>query len=319
MTNILLMGGLGNQFFQLAGALSKAESGSPVVLLDKIGKPRRDKFGVLEISSFSLPSNVSIEELYIRSILLQKVINLGIRLSARRHATQLMANSYTLFSRLLALIFGEKDKYVSISNGVGFDPKFKLNKTGINISYFQSAKYIENIQTMESMRSLKLFNPSTKFASIVKRAKVEAPIVVHIRLGDYKNDDSFGIPSTLYYGTSLELLTSQNVTRPIWLFSNEPEEALALIPMVYRGDIDVVPVEDLSSAETLELMRYGSSYIIGNSSFSWWGATLSYSEDATVICPSPWFKGAPTPNNLIPDSWLQIDAHYENSSAKRMA
>ena len=205
------------------------------------------------------------------------------------------------------------------SNGVGFDPKFKLNKKGINVSYFQSTKYIDETKIIDSMRSLKLINPSTKFASMAKRAKVEAPIVVHIRLGDYKNEDSFGIPSMFYYKTALELLTSRNATRSIWLFSNEPEQALDLIPEVYRQKIEVVPVEDLSSAETLELMRFGNSYIIGNSSFSWWGATLSYSEDATVICPSPWFKGAPTPNKLIPDRWLQLDACYENSETEGIA
>ena len=316
MTYILLMGGLGNQLFQLAGALSHAEANSSVALLDKIGNPKRDKFGSLEISSFLLPNNVTIEEIDIQSVLLRKALNLGIRLSARRNVTRLTANGYTFFSRVLAFILGEKDRYASISNGVGFDRNFKINKKGINISYFQSAKYVYDPQTILLVRNLKLINTSSNFSSLAERAKAEDPIVVHIRLGDYRNEDSFGIPSMLYYGNSLELLTSRYPTSSIWLFSNEPEEAIHLIPEVFRQNIYVVPGADLSSAETLELMRYGKAYIIGNSSFSWWGATLSYNENVEVICPRPWFKNMPEPIKLVPENWLRLDANYEISSTE---
>ena len=62
MTRYLLMGGLGNQLFQLAGALNYAELNSKIELVDKAGNPRTDKSGRAEISSFKLPEHVDLKE-----------------------------------------------------------------------------------------------------------------------------------------------------------------------------------------------------------------------------------------------------------------
>ena len=64
----------------------------------------------------------------------------------------------------------------------------------------------------------------------------------------------------------------------------------------------------MSAAETLQTMRLCHGYVIGNSSFSWWGAKLSFQENPPVISPSKWFLGQPDPAGLIPDDWERIDA-----------
>jgi hypothetical protein len=50
-------------------------------------------------------------------------------------------------------------------------------------------------------------------------------------------------------------------------------------------------------------MRYGSSYIIANSSFSWWGAYLRKNQNAPVYAPNKWFKGMDDPDQLLPPDW----------------
>jgi hypothetical protein len=67
-------------------------------------------------------------------------------------------------------------------------------------------------------------------------------------------------------------------------------------------------VSKLTSAETLEIMRLGKAYIIANSTFSWWGAMLSKSENPLVICPDIWFKSQAEPLDLIPSSWKRVPA-----------
>ena len=61
-----------------------------------------------------------------------------------------------------------------------------------------------------------------------------------------------------------------------------------------------------SSITTLEKMRCGSAYIIGNSTFSWWGSFLSHSINPPTIAPEPWFTGMNDPNELIPPEWIRM-------------
>lgn len=311
MTRFLLMGGLGNQLFQLAGALNYTEVNSKIELVDKIGNPRTNKSGRAEISSFKLPEDVHLKEMKLKSVILQMAINFGIRLSAKRQKMKLLKLIYRLASKLLAILLREKNSFACLSNGVGYDSGFKASRTGINVGYFQSYMYLLDLRTLSFMRELRINEPSDDFKVLEARAIVETPLIVHVRLGDYKNEKAFGIPSSQYYLDSLEYFEKIDPNRSIWLFSNEPKDAFIMIPEKYHHRIYLVPIDSLSSAETLELMRNGTSYIIGNSSFSWWGAALSLNEDAKVISPRPWFRGSDTPNQLIPDKWLEFDAHYD--------
>ena len=56
------------------------------------------------------------------------------------------------------------------------------------------------------------------------------------------------------------------------------------------------------------LMSCCNHNIIANSSFSWWGAWLSNSED--VIAPTNWFgsESGLDDKDLVPERWERIDA-----------
>ena len=96
----------------------------------------------------------------------------------------------------------------------------------------------------------------------------------------------------------------------IWLFSDEPEEALSAIPSAYRNHIRVIPNLDSIPATTLELMRLGHGYVIANSSFSWWAASLSRNVGSQIVAPSKWFKGKEDPVDLIPAQWKRVDSNF---------
>jgi hypothetical protein len=89
----------------------------------------------------------------------------------------------------------------------------------------------------------------------------------------------------------------------IWLFSDEPNEATSAIPSSLLDSTRIIPDFDKSSSLTLELMRHGKGYVIANSTFSWWGAFMSYSTEPEVCAPTPWFVGQEEPINLIPTTW----------------
>jgi hypothetical protein len=59
----------------------------------------------------------------------------------------------------------------------------------------------------------------------------------------------------------------------------------------------------------LLIMTSSTHYIIGNSTFSWFGAYLSSSQTPVICYPSKWFgqnyEGTIT-DDLFPDSWLKV-------------
>jgi hypothetical protein len=125
---------------------------------------------------------------------------------------------------------------------------------------------------------------------------------LHVRLSDYRNEDSFGIPGLSYYRSSLEKLLSRFPSAEVWLFSDEPESASKKLDSISNHFTRVVGTE-FDTIDVLSIMRTCDGYIIGNSSFSWWGAFISASQSPEVFCPVPWFQSGLSPKGLYPSSW----------------
>jgi hypothetical protein len=68
----------------------------------------------------------------------------------------------------------------------------------------------------------------------------------------------------------------------------------------------IIDSEGMSTIETLEVMTHGSGFVIANSSFSWWGATLRQKVEAPVCAPAPWFRNIVEPLDIRPENWLNF-------------
>jgi hypothetical protein len=122
-------------------------------------------------------------------------------------------------------------------------------------------------------------------------AAIEAkPLMVHIRLGDYVLDKRFGNVAEAYYAASIRLLRENGHRGPLWLFSDEPEKALEFLPLEERDRAKAIfpPHSERDPVTSLELMRYGEAYVLSNSTYGWWGASLAYSRTEEVCVPEPW-------------------------------
>jgi hypothetical protein len=191
-----------------------------------------------------------------------------------------------------------------VNSGIGFDMTNDIDVSNYLLGYFQTFRYFEHPEINRTMRNLSLRNPSEAFMRNRNKLANLDSLIVHVRLGDYKNESNFGIPNKKYFHDSILSLWDGNVFSRISLFSNEIDEAVAFIPTHLR-DYLWIPSDDLTStAETLELMRYGRAYVLSNSSFGWWAATLSFVDSPSVICPSPWFQKKRDPLDLIPKDWI---------------
>ena len=298
---VSLTGGLGNQLFQMYAGLCFEKN--RVRLTSKFGNPRQT-CELTDLFHFQLPYRIEVIPSEDKGIFPHKVGGLALR-------SGLLPNSINKFFLPKFIIDSTMDLYFSVtlkervstfsSTEVGLSSVSPSGKK-IVFGYFQTYKYFKALSMEDKKISLKI--KSQEFLHLKDRAEIERPVVVHIRLGDYVAEKHFGILSLDYYSKALRKLGAEISTSPIWIFSDDAINAINYLPSELRSRFFVVPKENLSPAETLELMRYGSAYVIANSSFSWWAATLSYTDKARVVAPEKWFAGMQDPRDLLPSDWM---------------
>ena len=134
----------------------------------------------------------------------------------------------------------------------------------------------------------------------------EKPIVLHIRLSDYKNISELGILTDAYYRDALAMAVKDFPDSRIWLFTDEERLALRMLEELDCKNMRVINYDPRDSAANLEAMRFGLCFVLSNSTFSWWGASLAYAPNSKVFCPENWFKTKENPKDLIPQNWIRI-------------
>jgi hypothetical protein len=305
---VYLTGGLGNQLFQFAAALALAEK-KEIKIYDKLGIPRTNEEGDAEIFSFNLADITQVSQNSKSSFLAGK--SSGYLLRSGIWPSKLENNFISRFLTKLAagllnsLLLKDFISPVTISS-VGYkEIKFGwLTRKFFNpylVGYFQSSIWPKKVRT--ELLNLKLKSKGSELEFLERLAESKSPIIIHVRRGDYKAESSFGLPGIDYYKKSLEFLDETHSRHPIWVFSDEEEEARSILNWIPEERIKYISNVDNSAAASLMAMRLGCAYVIANSTFSWWGAFLSRSDNPLVVAPDPWFTGQDEPPVLIPREW----------------
>jgi hypothetical protein len=303
---VILMGGLGNQLFQYSFALSLVRKYDCKVILDpNFAAIRLDETGKPELSKFNLHDNISIAETSRYPRMLTRLVGFGIRLSLQSHkrTNRVLVKILNQTLGVFLSVHFRMKVHPFFANDNGYDHRSSKESYSIYFGYFQSYKFSESPDVKNQLSQINIRNESEGLAIFKEKAKTEQPLVVHIRLTDYKSEKNFGIPTKEYYENAITQLLQTGQYSRIWLFSDEPEEAIELLPMKHLSLVENISSLISLTADTLEVMRLGKGYVIANSSFSWWGAYLSRNSDAPIIYPDPWFSGMPTPRFLTPTSW----------------
>ena len=293
---VLLTGGLGNQLFQYTLSMLLD---SEVQYLDFVATNRRNEFGKPDICDFLEGQKIEPHLLQVDGSFKRKLLNLAIRVSAESQQSNKLKS---LVERLLSVLISKDYKFSSstyIASGLGYDER-KL-RGDLFIGYFQSYKYLELLS--KEKLTLELTRASELLQHYEILSKEENPLIVHYRLGDYLQEASFGVPSETYYKAAINRAMRSSNVNHIWVFSDQIELAQELFPSEYKKISRFIDTKDASSAETLQIMRLGSAYVIANSSFSWWAAALSRGSNPFVVCPSPWFANGSTPKDLFNLNW----------------
>lgn len=316
---IPIAGGLGNQLFQFAA--SHALSSQERIELDvTLSKPRVDKNEIVEL--FNLIE--SVDSIGSKSSAISHFVSkvFGYNRRVQLHQNEKFLNkAYAVLIAAIAIfvtsLYFNRRVGSFYCQDLGFEEIPAINKNTITFGYFQTFRWADESDTNEFLQKMFPKYPSEQFLTLLSKAKKVTPIVVQVRLTDYIQEDSFGNLSSQYYDYTIGKIPKEiSATYPIWLFSDDPTAAHSMLTAGQKRDLFVVP-SDLSASENLELMKYGSAYVIANSSFGWWAAYLKKDKTAKVFAPSPWFANLPEPRDLFPPEWVLIPSQFKTSELER--
>lgn len=183
--------------------------------------------------------------------------------------------------------------------------------------YFQSYKYFQGqfdmicrvigLEKTRNALTTKLNMTPEYFNNIIS---------MHFRIGDYKKIQHFHPLATYeYYDRSLQYfkITQPAQTFTVLYFCEDQDlvDVMAIVDRLTSKYPEYKFIRDehaLADWEQLLLMSCCHNNIIANSSFSWWAAYFNSHKDKVVCYPSVWF-GEVARNDtrdLCPPEWLQV-------------
>ena len=204
-------------------------------------------------------------------------------------------------------------------NGFEFNDIPQFNNPQVMLfGYYQSYKYFENEKdSIFSLIRLRKQQENIKEEFPVLDTDIIHQISMHFRLGDYKHiQECHPLMPYEYYEKSLETILQQRKQDKYIVFyfcQMEDNEVVSTIIQKLKSrftNIDFMKMDDsIEDWKQLLIMSCCNDNIIANSTFSWWGAYFNDKNDKIVCYPSLWF-GPRMPNNtvdLFPPSWTKID------------
>jgi len=178
-------------------------------------------------------------------------------------------------------------------------------KATVYVGWRQSEKFFEG--RSEEIREL--FGPTNEF---ILRAMEAFPEIwqgrvcaINVRRGDY-----------LTFPDRHPVVTREYILKAVESLKQKPDHIFVLSDDLQwckdnLADLPNVKFIDWYESDGLWLLSLCHDFIISNSTFSWWGAFLSYKQDKQIIAPSTWFGPAvlqmgDTPEDIYGDDWTII-------------
>lgn len=187
--------------------------------------------------------------------------------------------------------------------------------------YFQSYKYFQN--NLDKLVNLLKLDDIKK--SYENNHDYKNTISLHFRIGDYINlQTHHPVLSVDYYINALKKLiidTKRDNWNVLYFYEKKDkaiiEKNIEILKTKYPK-LNFIEIDlELDDWEQMLCMTYCSHNIIANSTFSWWGAYLN-TNDKRVYYPDTWFGSAMGDKNLkdlFLDDWIEVSC---NESKKKV-
>ena len=193
-----------------------------------------------------------------------------------------------------------------------------MNRDVLLNGYFQSYKYFqENYGTICRIIGIDKIKTDLLHGLNLDSQSFEKTISIHFRLGDYKKIPEYHPIATYeYYERALTHIQKQYPFDDFTVYFFCEDEDLDDVQIkidklqkhfhrysFIRGE------NTLEDWQQMLLMSCCHHNIIANSTFSWWGAYFNSREDKIVCYPSVWFgeKANHDTRDLFPPDWIKVN------------
>jgi len=283
-----IVGGLGNQLFQIA-----------------TGRALASRLGVeMRLDTRYFKRNLPVQDdLYIHHF----------SHSAREaHPRDVPAVPYDgLCTYLMAKLRGYRGR-IFREKSLAYDPAFETLQDNTYLSgYWQSELYFKDYAD-EVRAALRIVTPpSTENAEVLAEIGETLAVSLHIRRGDYVTNAKFnaiyGTCDLDYYRAAAEMIAEKTGQQPTFFaFSDDPQWVRDNLSLPYHLRI-IGHNTPATSYEDIRLMSACRHHILANSSFSWWGAWLNPRADKIVISPRRWLADPKLQqHDIISRDWITI-------------
>lgn len=154
--------------------------------------------------------------------------------------------------------------------------------------YFQSYHYIANDFITKVAQVVNHLTASSRLAFDIQKQDV----AIHIRRGDFLSHSTIYRKIELnYYLNGLAYLSQHIPIQKVYIFSDDFENIQTEIAVIAEH-YEVVLVQGQRVLQDMALLNQFQNYVLGNSTFAWWGAMLSkFGDDTQVVVPEkPWVE-----------------------------
>jgi hypothetical protein len=290
------MGGLGNQLFQYAFA--------------KELEARRGVPAKLDPGWFSQPLRRSPSGLILREYELSGLDDSLVLTAPQSRVWAEFAHAQWWARRNLAVRRSGHFAGLSVETSPAFDPGLLTADAGPDFwGYFASWRYFVTVADEVRSRLNAWGAQSEGAGDLLAQAREDEPIGIHVRRGDYVGlAKVYGELGTDYYLSAIERLRQSGLKGPVWLFSDDPYDAMKVLGGAVPVDYTVGSEFPLSSAATLAVMSATRCLVMANSTFSWWGGFLGGTESRLVLTPETYLRsqGIPQSPDFYYPGWIDL-------------
>jgi hypothetical protein len=183
--------------------------------------------------------------------------------------------------------------------------------------YFQSYKYFqEKEQDIFKFIKLNEQRENCR-NKYVRSYNFDKTISIHFRIGDYKHLQQYHpLTSISYYTTALKHIIEQTERNDWNILYFYEEDDVGIVKQNVTAlqnefnHLTFIPIDTkIVDYEQVLLMSSCQHNIIANSSFSWWGAYFNQHSNKIVTYPSTWFGpslGNKNIDDMFPIGWCKI-------------